>query len=57
MYSGAMQARKDAAHKDTLPWVVALVTLGAALGLAAAMYYDRSRQAAGQDDSEAPLFI
>ncbi|MCY1701924.1 MULTISPECIES: hypothetical protein [Deinococcus] len=52
-----MQARKDAAHKDTLPWVVALVTLGAALGLAAAMYYDRSRQAAGQDDSEAPLFI
>ncbi|GHG03132.1 hypothetical protein GCM10017783_14310 [Deinococcus piscis] len=58
MYSETMQARKDQAQKDTLPWVIALVTLGAALGLAAAMYYDRSRSAgAGQDDSEAPLFI
>ena len=54
MYSETMQAQKE-----TLPWVIALVTLGAALGIAAAMYYDRTtrREQAGLDDSEAPLFI
>lgn len=63
MYAGTMQALKrqalkDQAPKDTLPWVIALVTLGAALGLAAAMAYDRSRSGGlGQDDSDAPLFI
>lgn len=50
----AMQARKD-----TLPWVIALVTVGAALGIAAAMYYERSAQPSrlGQEDGETPLFI
>ncbi|MFC6617090.1 hypothetical protein [Deinococcus radiophilus] len=45
------------ARKDSLPWVIALVTLGAALGLAAAMYFENRRLEAGQDDSDTPLFI
>ncbi|WP_261663535.1 hypothetical protein [Deinococcus sp. Marseille-Q6407] len=45
------------AHKFSLPRIIVLVTLGAALGLVAATYFDARRGLPGQDDSETPLFI